>query len=302
MAEEIQINTQDLRDYIKNASLFSDTYFRAFLQNKTYKPAEYLIRKFLKNPFIIVRNMEIQKVIDNVGGRGIRLDFYCEELAEDGTVKRRFNIEIQRSSEGAVAVRARYYSSSIDSNALKKGEDIRSLSETYVIFIAEKDIFKKGQELYHIQRYIEICDDKGNITKLEPFKDGSHIIYINGEFEDISTDIGKIVHDLKCVNPDEMLCDELRKPALYLKQTEGGFKEVEAIYKDNVQRIINESKDKWIEAGEKVGILEGEKIGEKNGLWKTAKNLLKLGLPLDKIAEATTLEPAEIQAMALTMA
>lgn len=57
MAEEIQINTQDLRDYIKNASLFSDTYFRAFLQNKTYKPAEYLIRKFLKNPFIIVRNM-----------------------------------------------------------------------------------------------------------------------------------------------------------------------------------------------------------------------------------------------------
>ena len=275
MAEEIQINTQDLRDYIKNASLFSDTYFRAFLQNKTYKPAEYLIRKFLKNPFIIVRNMEIQKVIDNVGGRGIRLDFYCEELAEDGTVKRRFNIEIQRSSEGAVAVRARYYSSSIDSNALKKGEDIRSLSETYVIFIAEKDIFKKGQELYHIQRYIEICDDKGNITKLEPFKDGSHIIYINGEFEDISTDIGKIVH---------------RKPALYLKQTEGGFKEVEAIYKDNVQRIINESKDKWIEAGEKVG------------LWKTAKNLLKIGLPLEKIAEATTLKLEEIEAMALNMA
>ena len=99
-----------------------------------------------------------------------------------------------------------------------------------------------------------------------------------------------------------MLCDELRKPALYLKQTEGGFKEVEAIYKDNVQRIINESKSEWLEAGKKVGILEGEKIGEKNGLWKTAKNLLKIGLPLDKIAEATTLELAEIQAMALTMA
>ena len=64
MSEEIQINTQDLRDYIKNASLFSDTYFRAFLQNKTYKPAEYLIRKFLKNPFIVVRNMVIQKVMD----------------------------------------------------------------------------------------------------------------------------------------------------------------------------------------------------------------------------------------------
>ena len=166
MSEEIQINTQDLRDYIKNASLFSDTYFRAFL---------------------------------------------------------------------------------------------------------------------------------------EPFKD-----YINGEFEDISTDIGKIVHDLKCVNPDEMLCDELRKPALYLKQTEGGFKEVEAIYKDNVQRIIDESKSEWIAqgliAGKRAGIAEGLEVGEKNGLWKAAKNLLKLGLPLKQIAEATTLELAEIQAMALTMA
>ena len=65
---------------------------------------------------------------------------------------------------------------------------------------------------------------------------------------------------------------------------------MEAIYKDNVQRIINESKDKWIEAGEKVG------------LWKTAKNLLKIGLPLEKIAEATTLKLEEIEAMALNMA
>jgi len=148
--------------------------------------------------------------------------------------------------------------------------------------------------LYHIQRYIEICDDKGNITKLEPFKDGSHIIYINGEFEDISTDIGKIVHDLKCVNPDEMLCDELRKPALYLKQTEGGFKEVEAIYKDNVQRIIDESKDKWFE--------QGREEGKKAGILEIVRNLLKLGLSFDKIAEATKLELEEIEAMALTMA
>ena len=77
---------------------------------------------------------------------------------------------------------------------------------------------------------------------------------------------------------------------------------MEAIYKDNVQRIIDESKDKWLEAGKKAGILEGEKIGEKNGFCKTAKNLLKIGLPLDKIAEATKLELEEIEAMALTMA
>ena len=40
--------------------------------------------------------MEIQKDIDNIGGRGIRLDFYCEEIGETGEVIKRFNIEIQR--------------------------------------------------------------------------------------------------------------------------------------------------------------------------------------------------------------
>lgn len=51
-----------------------------------------------------------------------------------------FDIEIQRTDEGASEKRARYNSSLIDSNKLKKGESVQALPETCVIFFIERDV------------------------------------------------------------------------------------------------------------------------------------------------------------------
>ena len=318
--KEIIVDINELKEYLKNATLFSDKFFRFFLQNKTFKPAEFLIRKFLNNDSIFVRNMEIQKDIDNIGGRGIRLDFYCEEIGATGEVIKRFNIEIQRTSEGAISVRARFYSSSIDSNSLKAGDKFNQLSETYVIFITETDIFEQNQALYKIQRYIEYTDRQGNIIDLKPFNDGSYIIYVNGEYKDTSSDIGKIIHDFHCIDPDEMMCDELKEPALYLKKNEGEInnmldfltkesrENVEKIIKREVEKAKKEAEveaEKAKKEAEKAkkeaekAESKGKEEGKKAGFFETAKNLLKLGFPLEKIAEATTLTKAEIEAIAM---
>ena len=53
--------------------------------------------------------------------------------------------------------------------------------------------------------------------------------------------------------------------------------------------------------GEKIGRAEGEKIGMANAFLETAKNLLKLGIPNDKIAEATKLSLEEVQALSAQM-
>ena len=202
--------------------------------------------------------MEIQKDIDNIGGRGIRLDFYCEEIGETGEVIKRFNIEIQRTSEGAISVRARFYSSSIDSNSLKAGDKFNQLSETYVIFITETDIFEQNQALYKIQRYIEYTDRQGNIIDLKPFNDGSYIIYVNGEYKDTSSDIGKIIHDFHCIDPDEMMCDELKEPALYLKKNEGEannmFEFLTKESRENVDKIIKREVEKAKADAEAQGV------------------------------------------------
>ena len=54
--------------------------------------------------------------------------------------------------------------------------------------------------------------------------------------------------------------------------------------------------------GEKIGIEKGEKLGIAKALLETAKNLLKLGIPNDKIAEATKLDIEEIKALSAQMA
>ena len=260
----ISFDVEKLQEYLEMASLFSDKYFKIFLQNQTYKPAQFILRTILKNPFLVVQNMTIQKVINNIGGREVQLDFYCEQIGENDKIIKRIHVEIQRQSGGAIPKRARFYSSSLDSASLKEKDPFKALTENYVIFFAEKDIFKQKQAYYNIQRYIEFTDEKGNIKHLKPFNDGSHIIYINGQYKDTTSDLGKIIHDFHCVKTDDMLCEELRKPAEYFKNKKKGDDEMydidifDLLTDESKEKIMKELKEAKAEA-KKVWIAEGEK-------------------------------------------
>ena len=195
------------------------------------------------------------------------------------------------------------------------------MTENYVIFFAEKDIFKKKQPYYNIQRYIEFTDEKGNIKHLKPFNDGSHIIYINGQYKDTTSDLGKIIHDFHCVKTDEMLCEELRKPAEYFKNKKKGENEM---YKDidifdlltdeSKEKIMKELKEAKVEAkkdglaegraeGEKLGIEKGEKLGIAKALLESAKRMIKKGIySLEEIAENLDLPLNEVKTISAQMA
>ena len=331
--KNIIIDVEKLQEYLEMACLFSDKYFKIFLQNQTYKPAQFILRTILKNPFLVVQNMTIQKVINNIGGREVQLDFYCEQIGDDGKVIKRINVEIQRQSGGAIPKRARFHSSSLDSASLKENDPFKALTENYVIFFAEKDIFKKKQPYYNIQRYIEFTDEKGNIKHLKPFNDGSHIIYINGQYKDTTSDLGKIIHDFHCVKTDEMLCEELRKPAEYFKNKKKGenemYKDIDIFdlltdeSKESVMKQLKEAKAEakkdglaegraegraegeklGIEKGEKLGIEKGEKLGIAKALLESAKRMIKKGIySLEEIAENLDLPLNEVQALSAQMA
>ena len=121
-------------------------------------------------------------------------------------------MEIQRADKGAGQKRARYYSSLLDSMALKKSEDYTALPDTYVIFITEHDVLKEGKALYHVERMID---------GQRPFADGSHIIYVNGAYRD-NTPIGQLMHDFSCTNADEIKDPLLQSRAKYFKETAEG--------------------------------------------------------------------------------
>ena len=102
----------------------------------------------------------------------------------------------------------------MDANLLRKGEKFDELPETYVVFINEHDVIGKGRPLYHIGRYI--------FDTNKSFDDGSHILYVNGEYRD-ETYIGKLMHDFSCTVPDDMYYDELAERVRFFKESKEGI-------------------------------------------------------------------------------
>lgn len=87
-----------------------------------------------------------QKVVDeSYRGKGIRMDVYVE-----GDEKI-FDVEMQTQMPGSLGLRARYYQSMIDMEALDRGQDYEKLRECYVIFICMEDPFSEGLPVYTFQ-------------------------------------------------------------------------------------------------------------------------------------------------------
>ena len=109
---------------------------------------------------------------------------------------RPINIEVQNAAKGASPRRARFHSAVIDNHSLEKGQDFDELPDHYILFITGEDILGLGRMIYTIHRYID--------GELQPFDDGSHIIYVNTSAQDDGSDLAKLIHDLRCPNPDKM--------------------------------------------------------------------------------------------------
>ena len=143
-----------------------------------------------------------------VGARSICLDAYgCDSAG------RKYDLEIQRADRGAGKRRARYHASSMDVENLDAGQDFDELPDTYTIFITEHDVFGQGKSVHPIERVDMATGDL--------FNDGEHILYVNGEYRGDS-EIGKLMHDFSCWNPDEMNYELLRKATRYYKESPEG--------------------------------------------------------------------------------
>ena len=193
---------------------------------------------------------------------------------------REYDIEIQRADKGAEPRRARYNSALMDANALKSGEDVDKLRDTYVIFITENDVLGGGREVYHVNRKIEESDC-GN------FGDGTHIIYVNCTAKGDS-DVCKLIHDLLCQDVDEMYFGALRERVSEFKQSEEGRR----VMCKAMERI----KAEGVAEGEARGEARGKREGKRENMIETAKRLLANGkLMLKEIAECSGLSLAQVK-------
>ena len=64
---------------------------------------------------------------------------------------------------------------------------------------------KGKQPIYPVERYITIGEEK------VLFGDGSHILYVNGKYRG-DDEVGKLMHDFSCTDPDDMNYEILAHP------------------------------------------------------------------------------------------
>lgn len=138
-----------IRQVIEGLSMMNNKFMNLML-DENVSAAQIMLRVILKDDKIKVKNVRIQRFIQNIYGHSAQLDI----LAEDG-FGRYFNVEVQRSDEGASVRRARFYSSVLDTQFLQTNRDYNELPDSYIIFITENDVFKKGLPLYSVERVIK---------------------------------------------------------------------------------------------------------------------------------------------------
>ena len=131
---------------------------------------------------------------------------------------------------------------------------------------------KGNQPIYPVERYVTIGENK------ILFGDGSHIIYVNGTYRG-DDEIGKLMHDFSCTEPDEMNYEELAKKARYFKKDKKG---VAAMCK-----IMEDMRN------------EAAQNAELNKAKKMAIRMIKAGkMPLEDIADYTELSLDTIKELA----
>jgi len=149
---------------VENFRLMDDNFMSKCLENAP-ECIELILQIVLNKKDLKVVKSQTEYPIKSLQGRGVRFDVYARD-----SKGREYDIELQRANEGAEPRRARYNSALMDANALKSGEDVGDLRDTYVIFITENDVMDGGKEVYQIDRTIREMDGKA-------FGDGTHIIY-----------------------------------------------------------------------------------------------------------------------------
>ncbi len=225
VSETINRKHQEDLQRLKGFRLMDDDFLTKCFESNT-ECIELVLRIVLNMPDLNVLDVHTQVFVENLLNRSVRLDVLATDNAG-----RKFNIEIQRADKGAGRKRARYNSSMMDANLLKKGDDFDNLPETYVVFITENDVMGKGKPLYQIERCI--------LETNERFEDGTHILYVNGAYRDESP-IGKLMHDFSCTNPSDMYYAVLADRVKFFKESKEGIAVMCKVMEDMRNQTLKE--------------------------------------------------------------
>ena len=280
----------EIKQVIRSLCMMNNRFMNFMLDDNT-KAAQVFLRIILEDDKIKVKNVRIQSFIQNIYGHSSQLDI----LAQDSK-GRYFNVEVQRSDEGAPARRARFYSSILDTHFLQPSKLYEELPDTYVIFITENDVLHDNLPLYNIRRRID--------ENAKYFEDGSHIIYVNSQRRD-DTALGKLMQDLYCTEPKNLHYHEFAERMEFLKYSKEGeekmtdvieeyaARKAEALAKEAAREAVKEA----VKEATKEAAKKAEEKEQANRI-ELAQGLLADGMSIEFTVRHSKLTEAEVRELA----
>ena len=180
---------------IQQFTLFSDFFMHAVFSHS--RESVQLLARILtgKTDLIVVEwGLEVKKGFPFF--RNDRYDLFI--IDQYGNV---YNIEIENTLR-FLGKRAFHNMCLLGSQGLKPGEEHKALRENWVVFLTKKDFLKQNEPFYSYEWF--------NCKWRRILNTKAHIRFVNGEYRG-DDELGKLMHDFHCTNPDDMFYDELRE-------------------------------------------------------------------------------------------
>ena len=230
--------------------------------------------------------------------------------AEDGRV---FHIEVQVAKDPYFLERSLYYAAMSYSMQLKKGGEYHALSPVIFVGLLDFEVFPSvaGDEDYHsLHRILDVRDHRWAMKGME-----FHFLELpklRRRRVGPRTGLERLLSYLGNVGGEPAMQELAQADSRVerMMQLESLFTRDPDLLRDYFidlrDRLDYENSFKWARAdgleqgraeGEARGRAEGEARGRAEGRVETARNLLRMGLEVSKISEATGLSPDEIEAL-----
>ena len=221
--------------------------------------------------------MEHEKSFEaNLRSKGIRLDLFV--IDEDGVA---YDIEMQmdNSYKEFLGRRTRYYVSTMDNNALKKGERYSQLRKSYVIFICTFDPFGRGLAKY---TFNAICNEDHSLV----LDDGVTRVFINteGDRHRISKELASFIGYISTGEVTDDYTKDLDEEVRTLRNDDGRERD----YMTYMQTIMEHE-----DMAYNRGISQANKA--------MAIKMLKANKPYEEISEFTELTMSDIRELAASL-
>lgn len=109
-----------------------------------------------------------------------------------------------------------------------------------MIFITESDAIGFGDP---VNWFLTVMFPEKIIAE-----DGRSIIYVNGAYRG-DDDLGRLMHDFSCSDPNDMLIPEMAERTRYFKENEKGVIEMSSVLDEMKQEAMQQGIEKGIEKG-----------------------------------------------------